>query len=249
MFDLNWLGWLAVSISAFVIGVAKTGIPGSGILAIPLAAFALPARVSVGFLLPLLMFADIFSVAYYRHDVQWRNLLRLIPWTLLGIFLGYLALDRVTDQQLRQTIAVIVVFMLGVRWLRERSREENPPIPTYWWFAALLGLLAGGASMVANAAGPIMTIYLLAMRMPKIEFIGTNAWYFFMVNWIKAPFSLTLGLISADSLKLNLVLLPLIAFGAVAGIFAAKRIPQSLFALIVQILAAAAALRLLFSFP
>ena len=100
--------------------------------------------------------------------------------------------------------------------------------------------------MMANAAGPIMVIYLLAMRLPKVEFVGTGAWFFFVVNWLKVPFSANLELITVESIKLNLMVLPLIATGAVVGIFFLKRIQQKSFTAIVQILAAAAAIKLLF---
>jgi len=247
MFALNWFGLLAVSISSLLIGIGKTGVPGIGAVVIPLMASVLPARASVGVLLPMLMFADIFAAVYYHHSAQWRHLFRLIPWTLVGIFLGYLALSKVNDQQLRPIIGAIVLFMLALDHWRERRKGGDASIPTYWWFAALLGLLAGFTSMMANAAGPIMVIYLLAMRLPKVEFIGTSAWYFLIINWIKLPFSANLGLINAESLKFNLALFPLIAIGALAGIVILKRMPQKAFTIIVQVLAAAAALHLLLS--
>lgn len=100
--------------------------------------------------------------------------------------------------------------------------------------------------MMANAAGPIMIIYLLAMRLPKIEFVGTSAWFFFVVNWLKVPFSASLELMTAESLKLDLMMLPFIAMGAITGILVLKRIPQKAFNTIVQILAACAAIKLLF---
>jgi uncharacterized membrane protein YfcA len=100
--------------------------------------------------------------------------------------------------------------------------------------------------MMANAAGPIMIIYLLAMRLPKIEFVGTSAWFFFVINWLKVPFSANLNLMTAATVKLNLMMLPFIAIGAVVGIFFLKRIPQKAFNAVVQILAAAAAIKLLF---
>jgi len=109
-----------------------------------------------------------------------------------------------------------------------------------------LGFLAGVTTMMANAAGPIMIIYLLAMRLPKIEFVGTSAWFFFVVNWLKVPFSVSLELMIAESLKLDLMMLPFIAIGAITGILVLKRIPQKAFNIVVQILAACAAIKLLF---
>ena len=100
--------------------------------------------------------------------------------------------------------------------------------------------------MMANAAGPIMIIYLLAMRLPKVEFVGTSAWFFFVINWLKVPFSANLELMTAESVKLDLIMLPFIAVGAAVGILVLKRIPQKAFNVVVQILAAAAAIWLLF---
>jgi len=100
--------------------------------------------------------------------------------------------------------------------------------------------------MMANAAGPVMIIYLLAIRLPKVEFVGTGAWFFFVVNWLKVPFSATLDLMTTETVKLNLIMLPFIAAGAITGILVLKRIPQKTFKVVVQVLAAAAAIKLLF---
>jgi uncharacterized membrane protein YfcA len=82
--------------------------------------------------------------------------------------------------------------------------------------------------------------------MPKKKFVGTTAWFFFMVNWLKVPFSAKLDLITVETIKLDLCLFPLIFLGAVAGILALKRIPQKIFDILVLVLAAAAAIKLLF---
>jgi uncharacterized membrane protein YfcA len=139
-----------------------------------------------------------------------------------------------------------VLVMLALNYWRTRTQEENLHIPTQWWFAAGLGFMAGLTSMMANAAGPIMVIYLLAMKLPKVAFVGTSAWFFFVVNWLKVPFSRKLNVMTPESLKLDLMMLPVIAIGAVLGILFLKRIPQKAFNTVMQILAAAAAVKLLF---
>jgi len=139
-----------------------------------------------------------------------------------------------------------VLAMLAINYRRTKTKGKDAQIPTRWWFAAGLGFMAGVTTMMANAAGPIMIIYLLAMKLPKIEFVGTGAWFFFVINWLKVPFSASLNLMTAESVKLNLMMLPFIALGAVAGIFFLKRIPQKAFTAVVQFLAAAAAVKLLF---
>ena len=95
----------------------------------------------------------------------------------------------VTNDQLKHIIGIIVLAMLAVHFWRTRLRAEETPIPTAWWFGGTLGFVAGVTTMMANAAGPVMVVYLLAMRLPKLAFVGTSAWFFFAVNWLKVPFS------------------------------------------------------------
>lgn len=118
-------------------------------------------------------------------------------------------------------------------------------MPHSAWFAALTGFLAGFTTMVANAAGPVMGLYLLAIGLPKLAFIGTGAWFFMLVNALKVPFSARLGLIHGDSLKMDaLLLLPMIP-GALLGPILLKRINQRAFETMVLALTVLAALRLL----
>ena len=245
MFDLDIIGWFVIALSAIMVGLTKTGIPGVGILVVPLMAGVLPARSSVGVLLGILILADLFAVGYYRRNAQWQHLVRLLPIAFMGIIAGYFALRAVSDEQLKPIIGIIVLAMLGFNYWRSKVRSEDAPIPTQWWFVVGLGFLAGVTTMMANAAGPIMIIYLLAMKLPKIEFVGTSAWFFFVVNWLKVPFSAKLELMTVESLKLNLMMLPFITIGAVLGILVLKKIPQKAFNIIVQVLAAAAAIKLL----
>ena len=244
--DLDLFGWVVVAVCAVMVGMSKTGIPGLGILVVPLMALDIPARQSTGILLGILILADLFAITYHRRNARWGYVLRLLPAALAGIAAGYFGLKQVSDELLKPIIGGIVLVMLGVNYWRDRVQGENAPVPTQWWFAAALGFMAGVTTMMANAAGPVMIIYLLAMRLPKVEFVGTGAWFFFVVNWLKVPFSANLELMTAESVKLNLMMLPFIAIGAVAGIFLLKRIPQKAFNVIVQILAAAAAIKLLF---
>jgi len=229
-----------------MVGISKTGIPGFGILVVPLMASVLPARSSVGVLLGILILADLFAAGYHRHNAKWHHVLGLLPPAFAGIVAGYFGLKVVSDEQLRAIIGTIVLVMLGVNYWWTRAKGQDAPVPTQWWFAVGLGFLAGVTTMMANAAGPIMIIYLLAMRLPKVEFVGTSAWFFFVVNWLKVPFSANLELMTAESVKLDLIMLPFIAVGAAVGILLLKRIPQKAFNAIVQILAVAAAIRLLF---
>jgi uncharacterized membrane protein YfcA len=246
MVDITTIGWLILGIAAILIGISKTGIPGLGILAVPLVTAVIPAKASTGLILPMLIIADIFAVSYYHRHAVWKYLISLMPWAAVGIVIGYFFMGKISDQQLKPFIGVVVLVMLVLNYWRNSKNTDDFHIPSQWWFGAIIGLIAGIVTMMANAAGPIMAIYLLAMRLPKNEFLGTGSWYFLILNCFKVPFSANLGLINPLTLKVNLILLPVIVIGAVVGIKALPLIPQKRFNFIIQILAATAALKLLF---
>ncbi len=244
-----WL-WIAGAASAFVSGLGKTGIPGIGILPIALFALLFPARASVGIILPLLICGDLVAVSLYRRRAQGRHLLRLFPWTAAGVVPGWLLMKRIDDNQLSWILGTILLLLIALHLTRSRRRAETPgeapPPPDAdvhgRAYTAFMGALAGFTTMVSNGAGPIMILYLLAMRLPKIEFVSTQAWFFFAVNLFKVPFSIDAGLISAESFAVSSALAPAMLLGAFAGPWILHRINQKAFewtALILTLLAAA----------
>lgn len=247
MLDELTTRWLVLGGSALLIGISKTGLPGVGIIAILMAAMVIPAKESTGLILPMLIVGDIFAVAYYRRHAVWKHLLKLLPFSVTGVVLGTVGLGYVTNEQLRPIIGGIVLVMLVLNYLHHRRPDAK--IPDGWWFPIVMGLIGGTTTMMANAAGPIMVIYLLAMRLPRNEFLGTGAWYFLLMNCFKVPFSMGLSLITFDSLKMNLTLAPLVVLGAIVGVRLAKRIPEKGFGRIVQILALVAAIELIVRHP
>jgi len=243
MFDFTTTQWIIVIIGATMIGFSKTGVPGSGIIIAPLMASAMLAKDSTGFTLVMLAMADIMAILYWRRHVNWGYLVRLLPWTFAGVVIGYFVMDHISDKQLKIMMGVLILIFLGVSWFREKTVKENQ-IPNHWLFAAVMGVLAGSTSMMANAAGPVMVIYLMAMRLPKHEFIGTRAWFFWILNLSKLPFSSRLGLITAQSLLTNAALIPFILVGGFLGVALVNRIPQKAFNTVVKGLAVAAAVYL-----
>ncbi|MBI4622170.1 MAG: sulfite exporter TauE/SafE family protein [Verrucomicrobia bacterium] len=241
--------WLLAAGGAFLIGLSKTGIVGIGIFSVGMFALVFPSRESVGVVLPILITADIVAVAAYRRHAVWSHLWRLFPWAALGIVLGYLAMGRIDDHQVARLIgAILIVLSIWQVWCRRttaRSATEPERVPDSLWFVALVGIAAGFATMVANAAGPIMILYLLAMRLPKMEFIGTGAWYFLILNVFKVPFSWDLGIVNAASFVLDLTLAPFAIGGALFGRRVLQHINQALFEDLALLFTAAAAIRLL----
>ncbi|HTL16638.1 MAG TPA: sulfite exporter TauE/SafE family protein [Patescibacteria group bacterium] len=237
--------WALLCLGAFLSGLSKTGIAGAAVLTVALFANVLPARESTGALLPLLLCGDVFGVAFFRKHASWPHLWKLCPWVALGVTCGYFALDRVSNLQVQRMIGVILLAIVGLSvWRQLQPDRASSLVPHTWWFAAVTGLVAGFTTMVANAAGPVMILYFLAIGLPKLAFVGTGAWFFMLVNAFKVPFSAHLGLISRHSLLIDAILLVPLIPGALLGPVVLRRIDQKTFELMVLFLTAIATIRL-----
>jgi uncharacterized membrane protein YfcA len=239
--------WALGALGAFLVGLSKTGIPGLGILNVAIFALVFPARESVGLVLVILICGDIVAVSSYRRDASWPQLWRLFPWAAIGVVGGYFALGHVDDQQMRHFIGIILLGLVVFQYIRSLrpARPDGEVQPTRRWLAPLTGITAGFTTMVANAAGPVMVLYLLAMRLPKIVFVGTAAWYFLVINIFKVPFSASLGLINPSSLSVALWLGPFAILGALIGRPIVEHLNQRLFELMALALTFVAALAMI----
>ncbi|HMF42290.1 MAG TPA: sulfite exporter TauE/SafE family protein [Polyangia bacterium] len=241
------LRFALAALAGLLTGVAKTGVPGFGILAVPLMVLAVgDARHAAGWLLPLLCLADLFAIATYRRHADARRLFDLLPWVLGGIAIGFVTLAA-PERRLRLLVAAIVIVMIGLRLRARRASADQAAAPARdrWWQAAGYGVSAGFATTVANAAGPVMNLYLLARRLPKQEFVATGAWFFFVVNLLKLPIYGWHGLIDRRSLMFDLALAPAVVAGALLGRVLLRRMPQGLFDRLVIVLTVGAAALLL----
>lgn len=241
------LQWYVLCGCAILVGITKTGIPGVGILCVPLLAMAFPARMSTGLMLPMLAIADIFAVVYYRRYANWKIILRLLPWALAGVSIGAIAIHYIDDSELRPLIGIIILILLTLNYIYQHYWNKQDRIPSHWSFSVSMGLAAGLMSQLANAAGTVMVIYLLSMRLQKNDYIGTSAWFFLILNWLKMPLFIMDGRVNALSIKADLITLPFIMIGVLAGILILKKMPTKLFNTIIQLLAIASAVKLTLS--
>jgi uncharacterized membrane protein YfcA len=241
---MSTLDWTVLATAALLVGFAKTAIGGVGAIATALFATVLPAKQSTGALLPLLLAGDVVAVASYRRHADWPILLRLFPSVAAGVVTGAVFVATVDDAVMRRTIGALLVLLVVLTLVQRRLKRTTFAVsgrPATLFF----GLLAGFTTMVANAGGPVMSLYLLAAGASMLSFLGTGAWFFFVVNLFKLPFSIGLGLIDFGSLALDVTLLPALLVGAVIGRLVISRLNQSVFETLVLVFTAASAVNLL----
>lgn len=240
--DLTTLQYLYIGMAALLVGFTKTSVGGVGILAVLLMALAIPGKASPGVLLPMLIAADIMAVIYFRRACQWDILLKLLPLTLVGLAIGFAILHYLPDANFERFIGVTILAMLALDLVMSDAVRNHMRGPV---MTGIAGMMAGAASMIANAAGPVFGVYLLQMGLKKAEFVGTRSWYFLVLNIVKVPLSAKLGLITTASLSLNLYYLPVIFLGAYIGYKVLKYINIELFKGLIRITALIAAARLI----
>ncbi len=233
--DLAPSAWALLAVAAALVGISKTALPGINTISIAIFAAILPAKASTGALLLLLIVGDVFALLIYRRHADWGTLIRLIPAVVTGLVLGGLFLGFADDTSVRRAIGVILLLVIGFtlwqRWRGSRARTAGTEPPAGDGKGARFGYgsLGGFTTMVANAGGPVMSMYLLAARFPVKAFLGTAAWFFAVINLAKVPVSAGLGLITPATLWMDLVLVPAVVVGALAGRWLAQRMAQGPF--------------------
>jgi uncharacterized membrane protein YfcA len=218
---------------------------------VPLFATVVDGRMIAGTVVPVLMVADLFALRWYHQHARWDLLRRLGIWIALGYAFG-IAFFVVVGSATRRIEVVIGVIVIGIValqiWRMCRGAPQRPATVTT---AAIYGTTGGFTSFVANAAGPIINTYLVGLGLPKYQLIGTTAWLYFMVNLAKIPFYLALGewssggrFFTRESLLFDLALVPAVVAGVYSGRAVFHRIPQRAFLIVVLVLSAGGALKL-----
>ncbi|MDR0668786.1 MAG: sulfite exporter TauE/SafE family protein [Treponema sp.] len=226
----------AVIVSGLCIGLSKTGINGASAVMIPLLALIFGAKESTGVVLPMLCFADLVAVIYYRRAAEWKYIIRLLPWALAGFGLALLV-DRVVPARgFKALIGVCILTGLVVMFWNDR-RGKDAAMPSAWWFSAIFGVMGGFSTMIGNAAGPVMSVFLLSMKLRKTSFVGTAAWFFMIINYLKIPLQYFVWHnIRPEGLLFGVTLIPAILAGAVLGVLVVKKVSESHYRVIVYIM-------------
>lgn len=248
--ELSVLAWTLLAIAALLVGISKTALPGSNTISVAIFAALLPAKESTGALLVLLIVGDAFAVWAYRQHANWQTLRRLVPTVVAGLIAGAVFLALASDAGVRRVIGIILLAVIAMTLIRRYATRHSVDQPVSkrreHVQAGVYGTLGGFTTMVANAAGPVMSMYFLASRFSVKTFLGTAAWFYAVVNLVKVPFSVGLGLITERTLLVNAVLIPAVVVGALAGRALVSTMNQRLFDRLVIVLTVVGAVYLLF---
>ena len=212
---------LTMVIVSLLIGMAKTGVHGAGMMSVPLLASVFGGQSSSGVMLPLLILADVAGVWYYHRHASWKHLKLLFPWAAVGVIAGTITGTYINDYTFKMVMSVTILVSVVVMILLERYAESVPEKKS---FGYSMGVAAGFTSMVGNLANSVMAVYLLSVRLPKNIYIGTTAWFFLVINLFKLPFHVFVwNTIEQKVFILDVMMLPFILSGAVIGIWIVKR--------------------------
>ncbi len=235
-----------MALAAAIIGYSKTALGGLGVVAVAIFATVLPARESTAAILMILIVGDVIACWHYRRDPDWGLIRRLLPAVIPGLLLGTLFLRVVSDDTLRRSIGAVLLVLLGLQlWVKWRARDTPSTTYRHPGAAIAAGSAMGFTTMTANAAGPVMTLYLSAAGIDKRRFVGTSAWFFLIVNLTKVPFSIGLGLLHPVDAVRALALAPFVLLGGMLGYATVRRISQRTFDVAVLLASALAAAALL----
>lgn len=243
--ELSLLHWAFALLSSFIIGMSKSGIKGFGIVVVALMAIVFGGKASTGIILPLLITGDIFAVFYYHRHAEWKYLIRLLPWMMIGVILGTIAGKDLNEEVFKQGMAIVIFIsvIIMIWWDLRKSKV----IPKHWSFAGIMGLSAGFTTMVGNLAGSFSNLFFLAMRLPKDNFIGTTAWLFLFINLFKVPFHVfSWETITLKTLTINLYLIPAVIAGMLIGVRFVKKINEKLFRRFILVVTAISAIIIYF---
>jgi uncharacterized membrane protein YfcA len=253
--DLTAAQWTLACLAALGVGISKAGFPGLALVHIMIFAFLFGARDSTGIVLPMLIVGDLGAIGgFYRHT-RWDHLRRTLPAACVGVVFGTVLMRYLSDAAFAPVLgwiilSLVILHLAGGEPFRSAAADDDQRARGPWHVAQrgsaiMIGLLAGITTMLANAGGAVLTVYLLGMRVPKLELTATIAWFFFALNLFKLPFSAGLGLITPSTLALNAALVPGILAGLLFGRWLIHHVPQRLFNQLLLAFAAIAALRLI----
>jgi uncharacterized protein len=229
MMELGFLFWALAALATFLVGASKGGLPGVGILGVPVLAQAIPAGEAAGLLLPLFIVSDVYGLWLYRKNFDLGTIKLIVVAACIGIAVGWAAARFNNDALVKLIVGLIGLwYTADLVWKNNRKVEVMPRPPSvprglFW------GSIAGFTSFVAHAGGTPYQMYALPLKLDKMTYAGTATITFAIINLLKMPPYWMLGQVNVGSLKICAYLAPVALFGAWAGFKLTKLLPEKAF--------------------
>jgi uncharacterized membrane protein YfcA len=247
MTDQSISFFVIVALVAFLIGLAKGGFGGlMGALATPLMALVMPVDEVIGLVLPILMFGDLFALAFHWQRWNSRLVLLLLPGALLGVTIGTFFITNAPTEALRNALGIIILTFAIYKFL-EKPIMGSLRYESRNWHGLLGGTITGFSSALAHTGGPPVSVYLLMQGISPRVFVATAALFFFTLNWIKVPYYFYAQLFDFRRLWRVAWLLPLVPAGALFGRWISDKFDRQGFERLILILLTVSALVLIFT--
>jgi uncharacterized membrane protein YfcA len=219
--------WFLACLAAFLVGASKGGLPGVGILAVPVLAQRVSPVFAAGMLLPVYIISDVYGLWIYRKSYDVRNIKIILPAAIAGILVGWALASHTSDNMVKLLVAAIgISYFVDMLLKSKRNIAPKPadvPRGIFW------GTLAGFTSFVAHSGGPPFQMYALPQKMEKMVFAGTSTIIFTAINLLKLPPYWFLGQVNMGSIEICAILAPVSIFGAWAGYHLTRSMPEKLF--------------------
>lgn len=231
-----------LTFAGLVTGFSKFSVGGMGLLILPIIMMVVPGPEALALIVPMYIVTDIMAVLTYRQKIAWGVLARLLPLSLLGMLIGSWWLSGVDASAFSIMLGVLIigVIVLGF-WLDHRPASfMSHPVSAY-----ITGFFAGFVSLIANAAGPLFSLFLVEQKLDKPAYVSTRAWLFLILNTCKVPAFIALGYFHQDTLRMSLYCLPGLAVGALIGYWLYNRLSLTQFKWLIRLMAALAAIKLI----
>jgi len=220
--------YIVAILAVLLIGISKSGFGSTlAVFGVPLMSMVIPPAQAAAIVLPLLIILDLFNLVHYRSRFDRINFFILLPAALIGVFVGSLTFQYLSDSNIRIMIGgIALIFTIIYFWGQQNERPKTEPnrVKGSFW-----GLIAGFTSFGVHAGGLPANIYLLPQRMDKTLFVGTNVILFAILNYVKLiPYAL-LGQLNLDNLMTSLILVPFVPIGFWLGIKLHDRVNEKQF--------------------
>jgi uncharacterized membrane protein YfcA len=220
--------YAAALTAVIILGLAKGGFNGLGLMAVPLLALVISPVQAAAILLPVMLVQDVVSVWAYRKDFDLRNLMVMLPGSLIGIGVGWYMAASISEQMVRLMVGLIavgfVVYHYGRALLKLTPATSNSVAAGVFW-----GSVSGYTSFVAHAGSPPYQVYMMPQRLPPQLYAGTATMFFAVTNFIKAISYFSLGQFTTDNIQTSLILMPLAIAATFGGVWLVRRFDKEKF--------------------